>query len=583
MRVSSLFSPAFLSPTLLSLCIGIGLNTSAASAAPSAGQLAQPTYAPVQQRDSGRITLPATTGLHAPQGSEQLYVVPSGLIVEGGYPELAQETARIASTLKDKRVSAALLFAAARELEAAYAKAGYLLTRVTLPPQQINDGAPLRVIITDGFIEKIDASAFPITARRRMESMLAPLVGEKRLTRSMLERRLLLAGDTPGVMLKSTLQPGSQPGSTVLIVDGRYNPITGSVSLDNGQSDELGKYSLGVGGELNNITGLGDQLYMRLNGYPRGDDPIMDSEPRSRQFALGLVVPLGTDGFWLNLEGVDSRTKPTSETAVTTRDRYHRFSTRVGYHWLRARDINTSTLMALDIQNEQQNLQLNSLDIPFTQDKLRVLRLTQSFDVTTDYASRFSSSLTASFGIDGLGARKGNADLPMSKDGAKPDFQKLELTMNYSQGLADGKVQLSLAGLAQTAFNNVLPSSEQVAMGGSSWISAFDSGTMSGDSALVGRAEVGLPQPLGAFSWAPTFGNALMPYAFGSLGTVGLSKPTALEQKEVHGSAYGVGLRLSTSQIASPNSAMVSVEYARGKQSGEPDDDRVNLRVLTFF
>ncbi|WP_319802548.1 POTRA domain-containing protein, partial [Candidatus Symbiopectobacterium sp. NZEC135] len=172
----------------------------------------------MQQRDSGRITLPATTGLHAPQGSEQLYVVPSGIIVEGGYPELAQETARIESTLKGKRVSAALLFAAARELEAAYANAGYLLTRVTLPPQQINDGAPLRVIITDGFIEKIDASAFPITARRRMESVLAPLVGEKRLTRSLLERRLLLAGDTPGVMLKSTLQPGSKPGSTVLIV-----------------------------------------------------------------------------------------------------------------------------------------------------------------------------------------------------------------------------------------------------------------------------------------------------------------------------------------------------------------------------
>ena len=154
MRVSSLFSSAFLSPTLLSLCIGIGLSTNAASAAPSAGQLTQPSYAPVQQRDSGRVTLPATTGLHAPQGSEQLYVVPTGIITEGGYPELTQETTRIESTLKGKRVSAASLFAAARELEAAYAKAGYLLTRVTLPPQQINDGAPLRVIITDGLLKK---------------------------------------------------------------------------------------------------------------------------------------------------------------------------------------------------------------------------------------------------------------------------------------------------------------------------------------------------------------------------------------------------------------------------------------------
>lgn len=111
------------------------------------------------------------------------------------------------------------------------------------------------------------------------------------------------------------------------------------------------------------------------------------------------------------------------------------------------------------------------------------------------------------------------------------------------------------------------------------------SGKTGGGTVNIGgeRQGKGSTQPLGTFSWATTFDNALMPYAFGSLGTVGLSKPTALEQKEVHGSAYGVGLCLSTSQIASPNSAMISVEYARGKQSGEPDDDRVTLRVFTFF
>ncbi|MFT8212094.1 MAG: hypothetical protein ACMZI0_18735 [Symbiopectobacterium sp.] len=77
--------------------------------------------------------MPATTGQHAPQGSEQLYAVPSGVIVEGGYPELAQETARIESTIKGKRVSAAMLFATARELEVAYTYVEFLPYDSPLP------------------------------------------------------------------------------------------------------------------------------------------------------------------------------------------------------------------------------------------------------------------------------------------------------------------------------------------------------------------------------------------------------------------------------------------------------------------
>lgn len=578
-----LLSHSFLTPGLLSLSIAAILHAGAATAAPTAGQLVQPSYAPVQQHVGGGIMLPATAGLTAPAGAEKLFVTPAGLQVEGGFPTLANATARIETRIKGRRVSAAYLFAAAQELETAYINAGYLLARVSLPPQQIKDGAPLRVVITDGYVERIDASALPESARHRVESLLQPLVGEKQVTRKTLERRLLLAGDTPGVMLKSTLKPGEKPGSTVLIVDGRYDAVTGLATFDNGLSDELGKYSLGVGGQLNNLTGFGEQIYARLNGYPRGDNPFTDTHPRNRQWALGAVVPLRNDGAWMNVEGVDSRTLPKSDNGLTSRDHFQRLSTRLGYHWVRARDFNTSTLLSFDVQNETQHLQFNHNELPFTDDRLRIVRLAQSMDYTTDFDARFASSLTASFGIDGLGARHGSADLPMSRNGADPDFQKLELTMNYSQPLVDGKVQLSLSGLAQTSIDQVLPSSEQASLGGSSWLSAFDSGTVSGDSALAARAEVGLPQPLGEFSWAPGVGSAVMPYLFGSLGSVSQAQPTALEKKEVHGSAYGAGLRLSASQVASPNSAMLTVEYARGNQSGASQDDRVNLNLVTFF
>ena len=47
-------------------------------------------------------------------------------------------------------VSGADIFAAARALEAAYANAGYVLVRITLPPQKLVNGSKLRLVVVDG-------------------------------------------------------------------------------------------------------------------------------------------------------------------------------------------------------------------------------------------------------------------------------------------------------------------------------------------------------------------------------------------------------------------------------------------------
>ncbi|WP_342321633.1 hypothetical protein AAEY27_15745 [Kosakonia sp. BYX6] len=113
-------------------------------------------------------------------------------------------------------------------------------------------------------------------------------------------------------------------------------------------------------------------------------------------------MPLGNDGFWLNVEGVDSRTKPKTDCGVTSRDRFQRLSTRVGYHWVRGRDFNTSTLVLMDVQNETQHLQFENSDIPFTEDaspnnamlSLEYARGSQSGESQDD---RFNLSLVTFF------------------------------------------------------------------------------------------------------------------------------------------------------------------------------------------
>ncbi|TBW38295.1 ShlB/FhaC/HecB family hemolysin secretion/activation protein [Siculibacillus lacustris] len=549
--------------------------------AQTASQITLPTYAPpIARTADGGLTLGGSTGLEAPKGAETLSVTPSGLTIAGGRPELSGETAAIEAVLKGKRVTGADLFAAARKLEEAYARAGYVLARVSLPPQTIRNGQPLRLVVTEGFVEAIDGSALPEPIRHRVDAMLAPLVGKSGLTRADLERRLLLAGDTPGVMLTSTLKAGVRPGAAVIVVEGRYDPITATLAFDNGMSHALGRSSAGLGVDANGLLGLGEVAYLRLNGYPGFNDGVFNKDPRNRQAIAGVTLPLGTDGAWLNLEAVDSRTHPTSTLAYTMADRYQRFSTRLGYNWVRSRDVNTSSTLAFDVTEERQTLDLAGVRTPFTEDRLRVLRLTQTGDALLPRGGQISGGVTASFGLDALGARSATTALPLSRDGARPDFQKLEASVAYAQSVLDERLHLSLAAKAQTSFGQVLASSEQIGLGGFDWLSAFDGGLLQGDAGAAVRAEVSVPlaQRLGG-----PFGAAAAPYVFGAGGFARLEQPSAVEARLTRASSLGAGIRFGLSEEKAPQSATLTLEYAHGAATGIPTQDRFNLRVSTRF
>ena len=57
------------------------------------------------------------------------------------------------------------------------------------------------------------------------------------MTQAEIERRLLLAGDTPGVILRSTLAPGQTEGGAVLVIDAKYQAISETLAFDNSLSE----------------------------------------------------------------------------------------------------------------------------------------------------------------------------------------------------------------------------------------------------------------------------------------------------------------------------------------------------------
>lgn len=575
----------FLNSCLLVMSVAVSGALSPAHAQ-TASQITQQTYAPPVMRavSGGGVELQTGGGPDTPQGAEGLHVQPSGLEVAGGLPELAAETATIEASLKGRRVTGADLFSAARDLEAAYARAGFLLARVSLPPQTIRNGNPLKLVVTQGYVSAIDVSALPAVVRARVEAILSPLTGRKNLVRTELERRLLLAGDIPGLMLRSTLKAGDTPGASIIVVDGRHDAVTASFSADNSLSRDLGSYTVTSGADLNNLLGLGEAVYIRTGGYPGFTDRgFFSDDPRNRQIVAGFTLPLGTDGWWLGIEGLDSRTHPDSNSGYSMRDRYQRFSAKLGYSDIRSRDLNAAWQIGFDATDETQDIVMAGAASAFTRDRMRVLRLTRTADVWLPSGGQLSGGLTASFGLDAFGARHATAALPLSRDGAEPDFSKLELSMRYNQPLFDGGLQFSLAARAQTSFGNALVSSEQIGLGGLDWISAYTGGGVQGDTGAVARAELALPVTLPVPDMFPSYGGAAMPYIFGAAGVARLERPTVVEDAVTRAGAFGAGIRFGLSEKAGPHSASLVVEYAHGAATGSGKADRFNARLALRF
>lgn len=549
--------------------------------AQTASQITPRTFEPTPPPLGGAVVFSGQPGLEAPPGSDRLSITISGVSVEGGAPDMGPATAALEQRLVGKPVPVSELFAAAQALEEAYARAGYVLSRVVIPEQSLRNGERLRLVVVSGYIERLDTAGVPERVRGRVDRVVGPLVGQRDLKLGEIERRLLIAGDTYGVALRSALSPGAEPGGAVLVVDAGFHPVTGSVGLDNTLSDELGTWTLATGVELNSPFRLGETIYLRASGYPGGDGEgglggLLTGYPRTRTLAGGAVFPIGSNGMTFNVEATDSKTTPEPTDGIQTRTSFQRLSFRLFYPVIRSRSTDLNAGIIFDAQSESQHLMTASGgDISFAEDRLRILRL--SGDYRREFVSGAILALrgVASFGIDGLGAR-GEEDVSfptLTRQGADADFQKLEVAARWDQGLAE-HLAYSLYGRAQTSFGQVMTTSEQFGIASFQELSTFDAGTLGGDSGWVVRGDLQSP-------WTRqvrTTPLIVTPYAFAATGSLHLEQPTVLEEANLNVGSLGVGLTLTAIRDPGFSDASLTFEYGRAyRDDDEPDDNRFTV------
>ena len=507
--------------------------------------------------------LPQPAPAEVPPNAEDLFVRIGEVSVKDGFPEFASGTEALLSQVRTQRISVANLYKLAESIEMLYHEAGYALVRVLVPPQKLNDGDTLRLIVLDGFVERIDASAVDERSRSRVLAVMQGLVGQRRLSSEALERALTLAGRSPGLALRSTLVAGSEPGGVILTLDGTFKRFSGAFSADDRLSKSLGPWQTTLQASLNEPVGAGVQLYANVSGGRDWVGAFRSDAPR-RVVGGGALIPIGSNGLSINPEFTSSVSQPAPQPGVPrSLSKFERYTLRLVYPLIVNRQEELTITGTFDATSQIDTLpdfQMMAADgsslgaFVLDQDRLRVARVGAAWNTTLASSGRLNAGATISAGTSRLGARTqadvASSGIAMSRRDANPDFVKVEGNLAYEQQLSMG-VQSKSSVRAQKSLNGVLPSSELFSLDGEDALSTFVSGSISDDGGWMLRQEFTRP-----VTWQPGSENVnLVPYVFGAAGKT--TSQLATGTGRGLSKAFGLGLRMQW------RSVNFSMEYGR--------------------
>ena len=572
------------------LCSALALmTTSVVSLSWSAAALAQdaPAVSPVSvtppsltpaPRDSGvRIDIPEAGALQPPAGAEGLQVILADATVTGGFSEVESELFAALSKLRGRKVSLAEIYAAASEVEAIHARAGYVLARVSVPPQNLSDGGRLQIEVTDGFVEDVDVANLPLRIRSAIKARVGVLIGKRHVRLAEIESALLLTGDLPGLTLRSTLMRGATPGGTRLVLEGRQKLVTGSLGVDNQLDQSLGQWQANLQLALNSLLGKGELIYgFVATGYQL--DQIFRETARERVLGGGMILPLGSGRLTINPEATFVRTVPTPGIgAPASVGLLRRLSLRGNATLIRTRRMQAG--LGLGIEQVDVASKLPAFATEINHDRYMVARLGGSAGVVTARGASYGAAVQFSQGLGNFGAISAAdalaASVPFSRVGASTGFNKLNLSVRAAWLLGQG-FSLVVNGRGQSSFGRSVFRAEQFAMEGTDGLSAYRGGNTAVDAGIVGRMEFARSLSMPRTSAV----SALSPYGFIAVGGGRLEAPTTLERKHISAFNLGGGFRATLFDRFD-----VNIEFARGIADYELLDkvSRVNVSTTLRF
>ena len=336
--------------------------------------------------------------------------------------------------------------------------------------------------------------------RRGAEKIIAgyldQLTKEPVFNRYDAERYLLLASDLPGYTVRLTLRPaGTAPGEVVGDVTVQHTPAYVDFNVQNGGSQELGRWGGLLRGELFGLTGLGDRTTLSVFSTP--------------DFHEQQTIQLATISGLARRASASATTSPTpgpSRRSPTRRCSPARCSTpsssAIRSSAARRRRSARSARPGL----RQPGRELDGIRL--TRDRLRVGFLRLGFDAPGDRLHRAASRRRAAMafanllelrqGLHVLGATQiaarlganclGPGDVPPSRIEGQSDATVLRYT-GYGEFRPVPKLTFALGARLQYAWKPLL-SFEEFSAGNYTVGRGYDPGALLGDRGFGTQAEI---------------------------------------------------------------------------------------------
>lgn len=433
-----------------------------------------------------------------------------------------------------------------------YNSRGYFLAQAYLPAQDILQRT-VTIAVVEGRFGTISVNNNSVLSNSSARSALGGLTSGDTITSKLLERRLLLLSDIPGIGVDSTLSPGRALGTSDLVVNLRRSRLaSGLIEADNGGNRFTGAYRAGGTFNLNNPTGRGDLLSVRALASTAG----LAYGRAAYQTLLGIST-IGVSYSHLNYSlGREFEILDADGTADVV--------SLFGSHPLvRSRDTNLNALVGVDAKFFKDRVGAAST---VTDRRAKVLNLGLNGNHRDSVGGGGSTVFSVAALIGDLDIRS-PADLAIDRVTARTNgnYGKLVAGVARVQRLTDS-VSLYAAVRGQLAAKN-LDSAEKMQLGGAYGVRAYPEGEGYGDEGYIATAEARLRLP----RLIPVPGEFQL-FGFVDVGAVKFAKDPWISGPNVaHRSGIGAGL-----SWISPNDYLLKATYARklGDQEVTSQRDR---------
>ncbi|MFT6389716.1 MAG: hemolysin activation/secretion protein [Cellvibrionaceae bacterium] len=177
----------------------------------------------------------------------------------------AVEVQRLVFLIRDQRrergLTLGMVETVADTITNYYRERGFVLAKAYIPKQRVRDGV-VNLTLLLGTLGEVAVSNNRHYSEGKLQSVFDSMMGEP-VTNALIEERLFLINDFPGLNVQGYFEPGAQVGDTKLNINVfSEDRFDGNLRIDNHGADQTGENRLYGDLIWNNPTGFGDQLYL---------------------------------------------------------------------------------------------------------------------------------------------------------------------------------------------------------------------------------------------------------------------------------------------------------------------------------